>query len=159
MKNSILVAGLVVLASLLAAVQAQAQPVEYVRICDTYGAGFFYIPGTEQCYRPSDGQLRYVDPITGEEVVTETPFAARVREMEAKAAISNALEDPDLVEGERFGIRLNWGATETTDAIGVTGAILLGGSLAAGGTRMLGTGGLGFADGFVGARFGFQMNW
>ena len=24
----------------------QAAPIEYVRICDAYGAGFFYIPGT-----------------------------------------------------------------------------------------------------------------
>ncbi|MDN2568641.1 porin, partial [Aquibium sp. A9E412] len=26
---------------------------EYVRICDVYGAGFFYIPGTETCLRVS----------------------------------------------------------------------------------------------------------
>ncbi|MGH6823473.1 MAG: porin, partial [Methylocella sp.] len=25
----------------------QAAPIEYVRICDAYGAGFFYIPGTD----------------------------------------------------------------------------------------------------------------
>jgi Porin subfamily len=24
----------------------QAAPIEYVRICDAYGAGFFFIPGT-----------------------------------------------------------------------------------------------------------------
>jgi hypothetical protein len=24
----------------------KAAPIEYVRICDAYGAGFFYIPGT-----------------------------------------------------------------------------------------------------------------
>jgi hypothetical protein len=28
---------------------AKAAPVEYVRVCSTYGAGFFYIPGTETC--------------------------------------------------------------------------------------------------------------
>lgn len=28
---------------------ASAQPVEYVRVCDTFGTGWFYIPGTEQC--------------------------------------------------------------------------------------------------------------
>lgn len=28
-----------------------AAPIEYVRICDAYGAGFFYIPGTETCLR------------------------------------------------------------------------------------------------------------
>ena len=27
----------------------KAAPVEYVRVCNTYGAGFFYIPGTDTC--------------------------------------------------------------------------------------------------------------
>ena len=30
---------------------AKAAAVEYVRVCSTYGAGFFYIPGTETCLR------------------------------------------------------------------------------------------------------------
>ncbi|HEY8566401.1 MAG TPA: porin [Beijerinckiaceae bacterium] len=29
----------------------KAAPVEYVRVCSTYGAGFFFIPGTETCLR------------------------------------------------------------------------------------------------------------
>ncbi len=29
----------------------QAAPIEYVRICDAYGAGFFYIPGTDTCLK------------------------------------------------------------------------------------------------------------
>jgi hypothetical protein len=32
-----------------AVVIAEPEPVEYVRVCDTYGAGFYYIPGTETC--------------------------------------------------------------------------------------------------------------
>jgi hypothetical protein len=32
-----------------AVVIAEPEPVEYVRVCDVYGAGFFYIPGTETC--------------------------------------------------------------------------------------------------------------
>lgn len=32
-----------------AIVIAEPEPVEYVRVCDAYGAGFFYIPGTETC--------------------------------------------------------------------------------------------------------------
>jgi len=31
---------------------------EYVRICDTYGVGFYYIPGTETCLKVS-GYIRY----------------------------------------------------------------------------------------------------
>jgi len=29
----------------------KAAPVEYVRVCDAYGAGFFFIPGTQTCLR------------------------------------------------------------------------------------------------------------
>jgi hypothetical protein len=32
---------------------AEPEPVEYVRVCDAYGAGFFYIPGTETCLKIS----------------------------------------------------------------------------------------------------------
>jgi hypothetical protein len=30
-----------------------AEPVEYVRVCDAYGAGYFFIPGTDTCLRIS----------------------------------------------------------------------------------------------------------
>ena len=30
---------------------AKAKPVEYVKICSVYGAGFFYIPGTDTCIK------------------------------------------------------------------------------------------------------------
>src|SRR5262245_27729123 len=29
----------------------KAKPVEYVRVCSLYGAGFFYIPGTDTCLK------------------------------------------------------------------------------------------------------------
>ncbi|MFC4172816.1 porin [Microvirga sp. GCM10011540] len=45
----------------------KAAPVEYVRVCSTYGAGFFYIPGTETCIRVG-GRIRadylYGEPLT-----------------------------------------------------------------------------------------------
>src|SRR5690554_2676296 len=41
-----------------AIVIAEPEPMEYVRICDAYGAGYFYIPGTETCLRIS-GWVRY----------------------------------------------------------------------------------------------------
>ncbi|MGB6175872.1 MAG: porin, partial [Methylocella sp.] len=43
----------------------QAAPIEYVRICDAYGAGFFYIPGTDTCLRAggvAPTELRGFDP-------------------------------------------------------------------------------------------------
>src|SRR3954465_15422707 len=43
----------------------KAAAVEYVRVCSTYGAGFFYIPGTETCLRVG-GRVRadflYTEP-------------------------------------------------------------------------------------------------
>jgi hypothetical protein len=47
---------------------AKAAPVEYVRVCSTYGAGFFYIPGTETCLRVSGrvrAEYRYLEPLDG----------------------------------------------------------------------------------------------
>jgi hypothetical protein len=41
-----------------AVVIAEPEPMEYVRICDTYGVGFYYIPGTETCLKVS-GYMRY----------------------------------------------------------------------------------------------------
>jgi hypothetical protein len=36
-----------------AVMMPEPEPVEYVRVCDAYGAGFFYIPGTETCLQIS----------------------------------------------------------------------------------------------------------
>ncbi|MBA8880145.1 porin [Phyllobacterium myrsinacearum] len=52
-----------------AVVVAEPEAVEYVRVCDAYGAGFFYIPGTETCLKIG-GYMRYDagggdDPYTG----------------------------------------------------------------------------------------------
>jgi hypothetical protein len=64
-------------ASMLAATGAQAadpivyvepEPMEYVRICDVYGAGFFYIPGTETCLQVS-GYVRYEIRFGGGDII------------------------------------------------------------------------------------------
>src|ERR1700726_420207 len=49
----------------------KAKPVEYVRICSLYGAGFFYIPGTDTCIKLG-GDLR-VD-LTIKDGIYEAPF-------------------------------------------------------------------------------------
>ncbi len=62
-------AGLAVVAGAQAAdlPAKKAAPVEYVRVCSTYGAGFFYIPGTDTCLRVSGrvrADYRYNEPGT-----------------------------------------------------------------------------------------------
>src|SRR6478735_9220467 len=45
-------AGLIVVGGAQAAdLPVKAKPVEYVKICSLYGAGFFYIPGTDTCLK------------------------------------------------------------------------------------------------------------
>ena len=45
-------AGLVAVAGAQAAdLPVKAKPVEYVKICSLYGAGFYYIPGTDICLK------------------------------------------------------------------------------------------------------------
>ncbi|WP_022709528.1 porin [Pseudochrobactrum sp. AO18b] len=52
-----------------AVIAPEPEAVEYMRVCDAYGAGYFYIPGTETCLRIG-GYVRYDasfgdDPYTG----------------------------------------------------------------------------------------------
>ncbi len=51
-------AGLVAMSGAQAAdLPVKAKAVEYVRICSLYGAGFYYIPGTDTCIKLA-GYLR-----------------------------------------------------------------------------------------------------
>lgn len=51
-------AGLLAASSAFAAdLPGAPEPVDYVRVCDAYGVGYFYIPGTETCLRVS-GRVR-----------------------------------------------------------------------------------------------------
>ncbi len=44
--------GLVAIAGAQAAdLPVKAKPVQYVKICSLYGAGFYYIPGTDTCLK------------------------------------------------------------------------------------------------------------
>ncbi|ENN93396.1 porin [Bartonella bovis] len=52
------------------AVVAESKPIEYVRVCDAYGPGYFYIPGTETCIRLS-GYVR-ADFKSGEKIDAKT---------------------------------------------------------------------------------------
>jgi len=75
-------AGLVAIAGAQAAdLPVKAKPVEYVKICSAYGAGFYYIPGTDICLR------------VGGYAFVETGYNARVGD----AYIYTYTIGPDLV--------------------------------------------------------------
>ena len=52
-------AGLVAMSGAQAAdLPVKAKPVEYVKVCSLYGAGFYYIPGTDICMKVG-GYVRF----------------------------------------------------------------------------------------------------
>ncbi|RVD40686.1 porin [Mesorhizobium sp. M4B.F.Ca.ET.215.01.1.1] len=55
-----------------AVVVAEPEPAEYVKICDVYGSGYFYIPGTETCLRIG-GFVRYDIGVGDREGVQNVP--------------------------------------------------------------------------------------
>ena len=72
---------------------AKAAAVEYVRVCSTYGAGFFYIPGTETCLRVGGrvrGEFMYLEPNSRED--DSIGFRARGRiQLDARTATAYGL--------------------------------------------------------------------
>ncbi len=71
----------------------KAAAVEYVRVCSTYGAGFFYIPGTETCLRVSGrvrAEYQYLEPQFREDA--SVGFRARGRvALDARTATAYGL--------------------------------------------------------------------
>ena len=56
----------------------KAAPAEYVRVCSAYGAGFFYIPGTDVCLKVGGMaryQLQYAEPFA----THGSPFGTRAQ--------------------------------------------------------------------------------
>ncbi|MBW3097828.1 porin [Pseudohoeflea coraliihabitans] len=76
-----------------AIVAIEPEPVEYVRVCDAFGTGYFYIPGTETCLSIG-GYVRY--DIFGADL------------WEAESATGDGTYDQDV----RFSLQVNT-ATET----------------------------------------------
>jgi len=76
------------------AVIAEPEPANYVRVCDVFGEGYFYIPGTETCLQVS-GYLRYDTVVAGKPAVN--------------------LEGDEYQVSTAVRTRLNFDAREMTD--------------------------------------------
>ncbi|GGH23252.1 polymerase [Alsobacter metallidurans] len=84
--SSVLLSSATLLATGVAAQAAdlpskKSAPVEYVRVCSTYGAGFFYIPGTDTCIRIGGRarfEYQYNQPFERSNDVTGTRSVGRI---------------------------------------------------------------------------------
>ncbi|WP_158266803.1 porin [Alsobacter soli] len=71
----------------------KAAPVEYVRVCSTMGAGFFYIPGTDTCIRVGGRaayEFQYGTPFARNDATTGSRTTGRIY-MDARTATEYGL--------------------------------------------------------------------
>lgn len=112
-------------------VMPEPEPMDYVRVCDAYGTGFYYIPGTETCLRVG-GYLRYdlgVGIFGHENVLDRSDFAAGVLNTNdtyykrARAAVQvDARSETEL--GTLRGymhLNFNWDTTTTPALLDLDG--------------------------------------
>jgi hypothetical protein len=109
-----------------AIVAAEPEPVEYVRVCDAFGTGYFYIPGTETClkiggYVRVQNNFANVNITNGAAFTAATGFAALIDREElsqtTRANFSFSAKS-DTEYGTLSGvmvIQANDGAAFTTD--------------------------------------------
>ena len=70
----------------------KAAPVEYVRICDAFGAGFFYIPGTDTCLKVGGFVLAQMGILPSSQLYSMAPpFGAAVGTFAAFPGLAGAL--------------------------------------------------------------------
>ncbi len=109
--------------------------VEYVKICSVYGEGWYYQPGSDICIKARTGETRQqtelgtvygqtdmADRISDTESAVadmQRRFDAAFQDQSDQSAIAAALADPDLVAGEHFGVKFNWGTL--TGGVATTG--------------------------------------
>jgi porin-like protein len=92
--------------------------VEYVKVCSIYGAGFFYIPGTDTCV-----DARQI-------LENQYALAREVTRAATGTAMATALVNPFLPEGTNYAISSHWAVFDGQHAVGVAGLIRLQGNLA-----------------------------
>jgi hypothetical protein len=104
----------------------KAAPVEFVRVCSTYGNGYFYIPGTDTCLRINgfvDGQYQYQSQERGQEGFDRTGFRGRFRlQFDARQPTEYGL----LRAFIRMDLRRESGVYQTGGESGVAGTTVTG---------------------------------
>jgi len=91
--------------------------VEYVKVCSLYGAGFFYIPGTDTC--------TYAKQIVDDQFA----IARAATRAAAGTAMAASLVNPWLPDGTNYAISTHWATFDGLHAVGLAGLIRIKGHL------------------------------
>jgi len=122
---------------------AGAAPVEYVKICQTWGAGYFYIPGTDICQNANAiGQ-------------TESALSSQTTSAYRGVAISSSIVAPFMPSTANYAVSAHWATFSGQNALG------LGGLARVSNTNFFLSGGIGAATsgGSPVGRAGFMYAW
>ena len=84
----------------------QAKPVEYVRVCSAYGAGYYYMPGTDVCLNANTGATKQATE--NGTYSGESEIAARFNDAFEGIAVSSAMPQAYVPLGQHFAIAGNW---------------------------------------------------
>jgi hypothetical protein len=156
-----------------------AGAVEYARVCSLYGYGWYYEPGTDSCLNVFTGETRTqtafgtkrdVNSLTARVGVLEGQtvqlqqsysalqgrFDADFRSANAGSAAATALQDPDLIGTERFGVKVNWGSYLDANAVGASFAGVIGQNR---GLRTTVSGGIATTGSDASGHAGVQFSW
>jgi hypothetical protein len=87
--------------------------VEYVKICSIYGAGFFYIPGTDTC-------LNANQILTGQFAI-----ARQLTRASTGSAMATSLVNPWLPDGTNYAVSTHWAVFDGQHAVGAVGMVRL----------------------------------
>ena len=115
--RAIAAAAIGVLALLATGTPSHAQ-VQNVRICSLYGAGFFYIPGTDTCVNAQ------------QTVDTQFAIARFMTRAATGSAMAASLVRPYLTDYTNFAISTHWAVFDGQHALGFSGLMRISGNLA-----------------------------
>ena len=89
--------------------------VEYVKVCSLYGAGFFYIPGTDTCMNAN--QI----------LADQFALARELTRAATGSAMATSLVNPLLPDGTNYAISTHWAVFDGQHAVGVAGLVRISG--------------------------------
>lgn len=150
-KLAVMVAG-GVLALGLQALPAHAGPVDYVRVCDTNGAGSIYIPGTDKCLNMNTVAASVQESSQFASQLNQ--LANQVNEANEGIAISYAMPAPFVPAGKSFAVNVNFGNFQGANALAAGAVYKMNDAL-----YLSGGVGVGLDNGTVGSRAGVMFAW
>src|SRR5262245_23618153 len=115
-RTALLMLSAAVSASATMVTPSHAAPVEYVKVCSLYGAGFFYTPGTDIC--------------TNAYQIAQNQFdIARAQTRSATGtAMAASLVAPWLPTGTNYAISNHWAGFDGQHAFGSSGLMRISGN-------------------------------